>query len=52
MQKPIAIEILYRSPEFVKVKFPFLEIPVKMSYDFFNKRVNAGYYKFKLPKMK
>ncbi len=45
--KSIKIHVLESAEDFVKVKLPFLEIPVKMNHDFFNSRLQTGY--FKLP---
>jgi len=50
MENQVAVEILYRSPEYVKIKFPYLEVPIKMSHHFFMERVKAGY--FKIEKLK
>lgn len=43
--QPINIEILEKTPEFVAVKLPFLDVPVQMNYHFFNKRLESGYFK-------
>jgi len=52
MKNHVIIEILYRSPEYVKVKFPDLKVPIKMSHTFFKERVKAGYYKIEKLKNK
>lgn len=45
--KSIKINVLETTPDFVKVKLPFLKVPVKMNHNFFNSRLQTGY--FKLP---
>lgn len=42
--KSINVDVLESAPDFVKVKLPFLEIPVKMNHDFFNSRLQIGYF--------
>ncbi len=42
--KSINVDVLESAPDFVKVKLPFLEIPVKMNRDFFNSRLQIGYF--------
>jgi hypothetical protein len=41
----IKVNVLEKNPEFLYVELPFLEVPVKMDHAFFQKRVNAGYFK-------
>lgn len=43
-KKQVPVEVLYRSPELIKVKVPFTEIPIKMNHYFFNKRLKEGYF--------
>lgn len=43
--KPIQVEILEESKDGLKVKLPFFEVPVEMNWAFFNKRLDAGYFK-------
>lgn len=43
----IEIKILEETPESVKVKLPFLDVPVEMNQSFLKKRLESGY--FKLP---
>ena len=43
--KSIEVEILERHPDVVKVKLPFLDIPVEMNHEFLRKRVESGYFK-------
>lgn len=43
--RPIQVEILEESKDGLKVKLPFLEVPVEMNWAFFNKRLDAGYFK-------
>lgn len=43
--KPIDIEILESTQEFVKVKLPFLDIPVEMEHRFFEPRMQKGYFR-------
>lgn len=42
--KSIIIEILESTPSYVKVKLPFVEVPIKMNYPFFLKRLKSGYF--------
>jgi|GEM_PF-2312936 len=44
MLKSIKVEILEVFPKFLNIKLPFLDVPVKMNYEFFLKRVEAGYF--------
>lgn len=43
--KPIDIEILESNQKFVKVKMPFLDIPVEMDQQFFKPRMEKGYFR-------
>jgi hypothetical protein len=43
--KPIDIEILESTPKSVKVKLPFLDIPVEMDQQFFQPRMEKGYFR-------
>ena len=43
-QKPIYIKVLETNLDFVKVKLPFLDVPVSMNREFFNKRLKNGYF--------
>ena len=43
--EPIEIQILEETPEFVKVKLPFLDVPVEMNQSFLKKRLDSGYFK-------
>lgn len=43
--RPIQVEVLEESKDGLKVKLPFLEVPVEMNWAFFNKRLDAGYFK-------
>jgi hypothetical protein len=43
--KPIDIEILESTPQCVKVKLPFLDIPVEMDHQFFKPRMEKGYFR-------
>ncbi len=45
VSKSVKVKILNFSRDGVKVKLPFLDIPIKMSLQFFNKRLEAGYFK-------
>ncbi|MEM1118986.1 MAG: hypothetical protein AAGJ18_00970 [Bacteroidota bacterium] len=40
----IPVKILATQDNNLAVKLPFLDIPVTMNYDFFSKRVDAGYF--------
>ena len=42
--KSIEVEVLEFNPNQVKVKVPFLDIPINMNHEFFNKRVESGYF--------
>lgn len=44
-QKAYTIQVLDSSPDLVKVKFPFLDIPVEMNYNFFKTNLEKGYFK-------
>lgn len=44
-QKVYLIQVLETSPDLVKVKFPFLDIPVEMNYRFFKTHLEKGYLK-------
>ncbi len=41
----VNVKILEATPDLVKVKLPFMDIPVQMSYNFFQKRLEKGYFK-------
>lgn len=45
--KTIDIEILEMNQDFIKVKLPFLNIPIDMNYQFFNPRLENGYFNIK-----
>jgi len=40
----ISVQILEKKKDKLAVKLPFLEIPVTMNYDFFNRRLATGYF--------
>ena len=42
--KSIDIEILEMNQDFIKVKLPFLNIPIDMNYQFFNQRLENVYF--------
>ena len=42
--RPVIIEILELSSEYVIVKLPFLNVPVKMNHSFVESRLKAGYF--------
>ena len=42
--KPIDVKIIDSTPNFITVKLPFLDIPVKMNHELFNKRMESGYF--------
>lgn len=42
--KSVDVKILESNPNFVKVALPFLDIPVCMNHEFFNKRIESGYF--------
>ena len=44
-KKSIKVQVLESTPDFIKVQLPFLQIPVKMNYDFFRSRIQDGYFK-------
>lgn len=44
-EQVVKIEIVERTKDKVKVKFPFLEIPVVMSYHYFMLNLEKGYFK-------
>ncbi|MEM6316625.1 MAG: hypothetical protein AAF960_03090 [Bacteroidota bacterium] len=41
----IPVKIVATQDSNLAVKLPFLDVPVTMNYDFFSKRVEAGYFK-------
>jgi hypothetical protein len=41
---PVRVEILEQSPNSVKLKTPFIPIPIEMNHDFFNRRLQQGYF--------
>ena len=41
---PVRVEILEHSPNSVKLKTPFVPVPIEMNYDFFFKRLQQGYF--------
>lgn len=43
-QKKVPIEILEHSKETIKVKLPFLDVPVEMNQNFFKSRLEQGYF--------
>jgi len=43
--KPVDVEVLESTPDGIKVKLPFLEVPVEMNHYFFQKRLECGYFK-------
>ena len=47
MKNSIEIEILDKTPEFVKVKMPFSSIPIQMNYPFLKKRLENGYFRIR-----
>ncbi len=44
-QQVVSIEIVESTADKVKVKFPFLDIPVVMSYHYFARNLEKGYFK-------
>ena len=42
--KPIDVKIIDSSPDSVTVKLPFLEVPIQMNHELFNKRMKSGYF--------
>ena len=42
--RPINIEILEITDDQLKVKIPFIDIPVKMNHHFFYNRLDCGYF--------
>ena len=45
--KQVTIEILETTSEMIKVKMPFTTLPIEMTYDFFRKRTQQGYFLLK-----
>ena len=45
--KQVTIEILETTSEMIKVKMPFTTLPIEMTYDFFRKRAQQGYFLLK-----
>ena len=44
LSKSIEVYIVEMTTKFLLVKLPFLDVPVKMNYEFFDDRLKAGYY--------
>ena len=44
-RKSIMVEVLESNADAVKVKLPFLSVPVEMNYAFFQRRIQSGYFK-------
>ena len=47
MKDQITVKVLNRTTEYIKVKLPFIKIPIKMNHNFFKQRVKMGYFKVK-----
>ena len=45
--KSIEVDILEATPHYIKVKLPFLDIPIQMNHKFFNSRLKSGYFKIR-----
>ena len=45
--KPINIEVLEVKDDKLKVRTPFLDIPIEMSQEFFHKRLECSYFNIK-----
>ncbi|MEL6865775.1 MAG: hypothetical protein AAFP19_15225 [Bacteroidota bacterium] len=43
-QQSVNVKILESEENFVKVELPFVEVPVFMNREFFNKRIKSGYF--------
>lgn len=43
--KPVDIELLETNADYVMIKFPKLDIPVKMNNGFFKPRLERGHYR-------
>jgi hypothetical protein len=43
--KAINVKIIKLTTELVKVKLPFLDVPMEMSRDYFSKYLDSGYFK-------
>jgi hypothetical protein len=41
---PVRVEILEQSPNSIKLKTPFVSVPIEMSHNFFLKRLEQGYF--------
>jgi|GEM_PF-6203982 len=50
--KTISVDIVSSNALYVYIKFPFLDIPVQMTYEYFFKRITEGYFQVKKRSMK
>lgn len=50
--KAISVDIVSSNALYVYIKFPFLDIPVQMTYDYFFQRISEGYFQIKKRSMK
>jgi len=50
--KTISVDIVSSNALYVYIKFPFLDIPVEMTYEYFFKRITEGYFHVKKRSMK
>lgn len=50
--KTISVDIVSSNALYVYIKFPFLDIPVQMTYEYFFRRVTEGYLQIKKRSMK
>ena len=48
INKAIEIQIIESTPDLVRVQLPFLEVPVEMNREFFNRRIQSGYFRIQL----
>lgn len=47
MKKKINVKILNTNEDTLLIKVPFLEVPLRVGYGFFNQRVAEGYFQLK-----
>ncbi len=42
--RPIQVNVVESSQDFITVKLPFLEVPVQMNHELFRNRMKSGYF--------
>lgn len=42
--QPVEVRVIAETPDYLMVKLPFLDIPIRMSHSFFHSRRFMGYF--------